>query len=225
MEKTPRFNRKPEALGKIRIQKRDIEIIKLLWEYRFLSSEQIQKLVDGSDQVKLRRLQKLYHHGYIDRPIGQIVFSNPLLGPQKMVYGLSDKGADLLSEVYDIDRGNITWQEKNKEVKEKYIQHTLMVSDFRACLTLALKGDPEAKLSWIKGDTSELRQEVTLTDETRKKRLIMVPDGFFRIEDPSGIMYFFLEADRSTMTNERFLTKRPPTKSRWVSEVKTESHL
>ncbi|RPJ74773.1 MAG: hypothetical protein EHM20_10045, partial [Alphaproteobacteria bacterium] len=164
-------------------------------------------LIEGSDQVILRRLQKLYHHGYLDRPISQIVFSNPLLGPKKMVYGLGDKGADLLSETYGIDRGNIAWQEKNREVSERYIQHTLMISDFRACLTLALNKKPEARLQWLNDDGSEIKQEVYFMEEGKRKRLPIIPDGFFQIEDPEGKMRFFLEADRSTMTNARFLNK------------------
>jgi len=209
MEKAPRFDRKPEAIGSLRIQARDLEIIGLVWEYRFLNSEQIQALVDGSDQVILRRLQKLYHHGYLDRPISQIVFSNPLFGPQKMVYGLGDKGADLLVEEYGRDRGKIVWREKNKEVKEQYIQHTLMISEFRACLTLALKDNPVVKeLLWLREDTKELKQDVYFLEEGRKRRLTIVPDGFFLIERPQGKKdAFFFEADRSTMTNARFLNK------------------
>ena len=172
-----------------------------------MSSEQIQFLIEGSNQVILRRLQKLYHHGYLDRPISQIVFSNPLLGPKKMVYGLGDKGADLLSETYGIDRGNIAWREKNREVSERYIQHTLMVSDFRACLTLSLKDNPETELHWLMGGDSEIKQEVRFREEGKEKRLPIIPDGFFQIEDPKGKMHFFLEADRSTMTNARFFNK------------------
>lgn len=207
MGKAPRFEKKPKAIGNIIIQKRDIEIIRLVWEYRFLSSEQIQALVEGSDQVKLRRLQKLYHHGYLDRPLSQIVFSNPLLGPKKMVYGLGDRGADLLAETYNMDRGKIKWNEKNKEVREQYIQHTLMVSEFRACLTLALKNNPGTELRWLMGDNQEMRHEVRFREDGKEKRLPIIPDGFFQIEDPGGKMYFFLEADRSTMTNARYYNK------------------
>lgn len=207
MVKAPRFEKKPKVIGNIIIQKRDIEIIKLVWEYRFLSSEQIQALVEGSDQVKLRRLQKLYHHGYLDRPFSQIVFSNPLLGPKKMVYGLGDRGADLLAEAYNIDRGKIKWDEKNKEVREQYIQHTLMVSEFRACLTLSLKNNPGTELRWLMGDNQEMRQEVRFKEDGKEKRLPIIPDGFFQIDDPGGKMYFFLEADRSTMTNARYYNK------------------
>jgi len=77
-----------------------------------------------------------------------------------MVYGLGDKGVDLLAEEHGLDRGGIVWQEKNKEVKERYIQHVLMVSNFRACLTLALSGSHEAELHWLRGESPKLRQEV-----------------------------------------------------------------
>lgn len=210
MAKAPRYTRRPEATGGIRISDRDMEIIRLAYEYRFLNSRQVQGLVKGSDQVILRRLQKLFHHGYLDRPVSQIVFSNPLMGHQNMVYGLGDKGADLLAVKLGIDRGNILWKEKNKEASERYIQHTLMISDFRACLTMALRDIPNTELLfWKRENTEELREkhQVIIKEAGRQKRLAVVPDGFFSMQDPGGITYFFVEADRSTMTNARFQNK------------------
>jgi len=209
LSKAPRYKRQPEALGGIRVSDRDAEIIKLVHDYRFMDSGQVQALVNGSDQVILRRLQKLFHHGYLDRPISQIIFSNPLMGHKNMVYGLGDRGADLLTEKFGIDRGNIIWKEKNKEVSQQYIQHTLMISNFRACLTLALRNTPEAKfVFWQRENPQELRDYIIVTDGGNKqKKLSIVPDGYFCIQDKGGKMYFFLEADRSTMTNARFLSK------------------
>jgi len=208
MTKAPRYTRRPKAVGGIRIQKRDVEIVKLVHDYRFMDSRQIQMLIDGSNQVILRRLQKLFHHGYLDRPVSQIIFSNPLMGHENMVYGLGDRGADLLAERLGIDRGKIIWKEKNKEVRERYIQHTLMISNFRACLTLALRATPEVKLLfWIRENPQELKEYVSFTENGKQRRMVIVPDGFFCIQDAGGRMYFFLEADRSTMTNTRFLNK------------------
>ncbi|MEM2915077.1 MAG: hypothetical protein QXH91_06745, partial [Candidatus Bathyarchaeia archaeon] len=45
IKKTPRFGKKPDSVGNIRLQERDIEIIKLVYDYRFLDSKQIQALV------------------------------------------------------------------------------------------------------------------------------------------------------------------------------------
>jgi len=75
------------------------------------------------------------------------------MGTQKMVYALGDKGADLLAEKFGIDRGKIKWNEKNKEVKDRHIQHTLMISNFRICLELALKNSPETNLYFGKKKT------------------------------------------------------------------------
>ena len=210
VKRAPRFKRMPEAAGGLRIQDRDIEIIRLVYEYRFLDSGRIQALIAGSDQVILRRLQKLFHHGYLDRPVSQIVFSNPLLGHENMVYGLGDKGADLLSEKLGIDRGNIIWKEKNKEVGERYIQHTLMISNFRTCLALALNDTPGARLLfWIRENTGKLREKdyVHFREDGKERRLPIVPDGVLGIEESRDEIYFCLEADRSTMTNARFLNK------------------
>ena len=209
-KKTPRFRRQPAGVGGLRIQKRDIEIIRLVHNYRFLDSKQIRALIDGSDQVILRRLQKLFHHGYLDRPVSQIIFSNPLLGHENMVYGLGDEGANLLADRSGIDRGKILWKEKNKEVGERYIQHTLMISNFRVCLTLALKSARRAKLLfWMRENSQKLRDKeyVYFKERGRQRRLPIVPDGFFGVQESADEMYFCLEADRSTMSNARFLNK------------------
>jgi len=61
----------------------------------FLRSWQIAALVGGSKQMVLRRLQLLFHHGYLERPRSQIEYYQPG-GSHAFVYGLSDRGAELL---------------------------------------------------------------------------------------------------------------------------------
>lgn len=205
-KRAPKFKRKPEEVGGLRLQKRDVDIIRLIYDYRFLNSQQIKTLVNSSERT-LRRLQKLFHHGFLDRPLSQIVCS--LNGAQKMVYALGDKGADLLAENFGIDRGKIKWKEKNEEVKDRHIQHTLMISDFRISLELALdKLVNTHLLFWKKENPKGLKDYVYIEDlQGREIRAPIVPDGFFGIEDPQGKMYWFVEADQSTMTNVRFLKK------------------
>jgi len=206
-KRTPRFKREPQQVGGLRLQERDIEIIKLVHDFRFLNSHQIELLVNTSEKAILRRLQKLFHHGFLDRPPAQIVY--PLKGTQKMVYALGDRGAELLAEKFGVDIAKIRWGEKNKEVKDRHIQHTLMISDFRVCLELALRNLPDANLLfWKRENPKELKDYVYIKDlRGGKVKASVVPDGFFGIQDPKGKMYFFLEADQSTMTNARFLKK------------------
>jgi len=205
-KKAPKFKRRPEEVGGLRLQERDIEIIRLVYDFRFLNSDQIKALINGSEQGILRRLQKLFHHGFLDRPPSQILY--PLAGPQKMVYALGDRGASLLAEKYGVDIAKIKWNEKNKEVKDRHIQHTLMISNFRTCLELALSKIPDTHLLfWQRENPKELKDYVYIEDYGREIKAPIVPDGFFGIQDLKGKMFFFLEADQSTMTNARFLKK------------------
>jgi hypothetical protein len=103
----PRYKRALREKPSLTIQPRDLEIIKLVYDYRFLNSDQIKYLVAGSGQVILRRLQKLFHHGFLDRPLQQ--FSYP--GNQKMIYALGNSGATILASEYGMDRG-VPFQKK-----------------------------------------------------------------------------------------------------------------
>lgn len=226
VKKTPRFGKEPESVGGIRIQPRDIEIIRLAYEYRLLDSKQIQALLDSSNQGILRRLKKLHHHDYLDRPKSQFALAEPLSGGINLVYALGDKGADLLAEKFGIDRGKIKWKKKNEKVKERHIKHTLMISDFRTCLSVALKNVPETELLfWTRENPQELKDYVRFKERGirgRQRRLTVVPDGFFAIQDPGDPeyqMHFFLEADRSTMTNTRFKNKM---RAYWLMWYQTE---
>ncbi|MBA7491803.1 hypothetical protein ES702_02351 [subsurface metagenome] len=212
-KRAPKFKRKPEEAGGLRFQERDTKIVSLVHDFRFLNSDQIKILVDGSEQGISRRLQKLFHHGFLDRPPSQINYL--LTGTQKMVYALGNKGADLLAEKFGVDRGKIKWNEKNREAKDRHIQHTLMISNFRVCLERALDTLPDTHLLfWQKENRKELKDYAYIKDsQGREWKIAIVPDGFFGIEDPKGKMYFFLEADRSTMTNARFLRK---TRAYWT---------
>jgi hypothetical protein len=210
LTRAPKFIRDPQKVGKLELQERDVKILILVYSYRFLNSEQIKILVDGSDRVILTRLQKLFHHGYLDRPSSQMSYN--FNTSQHIIYALGDKGADLLADLSGFDRGKIKWKEKNKEVKERHINHTLMISNFRICLEKSLsKPNSSVKmLFWRNESTKDLKDYVYIRDYRsggHKTRKPIVPDSFFSIEDSKGKMYFFLEADQSTMTNTRFLNK------------------
>lgn len=198
---TPRLKKKPESVSlRLPLQDRDIKIIKYVYDYRFLTSQQINLLVPGSNQVILRRLQKLFHKGFLDR------LETSLHEP--MIYALGNNGADILATYFDLDRGKIDWTSKNREAQTPYKKHTLMIADFRINIELALKNKPNAKISnWI--PEGDFKEDVYIKHEDSRKpmRIPVVPDSSFVIEDNGDELYFFLEADRSTMTNQRFLRK------------------
>ncbi|MFH0931212.1 MAG: replication-relaxation family protein, partial [Candidatus Zixiibacteriota bacterium] len=195
-----KYKREKNAFSGMQIQRRDLEILKSLAGYRFLNTPQIIALHPGGERNIQRRLQKLFHEGFIDRPPRQLSYLKP---QGYMIYGIGNRGVDLLSENFpDLKRTKVDWQTKNKEVKQRYIDHTLMISNFRVVLNLALRNEKHTRLvSWQQG--RDLRDYVRIDD----RRIALVPDAFFTLEDSEDKMYFFLEADRSTMTRGRFLRK------------------
>ena len=211
----PRYRRSASKKPKLILQPRDIEIVKLVYNYRLLDSVLIRVLVSGSDRVLLSRLQKLYHNGYLDR------IKRDMHKP--IVYALGNQGADLLFEVEKIQRGTVNWRKKNQKIKDYYTEHTLQVSRFRAVLELALRNHSNYKLThWVA--ENEIKKEVMLDNlEYGRSRATVIPDGFFTVKRSDGKeAYFFLEADRSTMTGRRFLRKMMAYWQFWNDKRHTE---
>jgi predicted transcriptional regulator len=211
----PRFRRVPT--GNLCLQKRDLEILKYIYEHRFLTSDHIAALVPAGQQGIRRRLYKLFHAGYLDRPREQV---RPFRkGNYPYVYGLSRKGFDQLPEKIKSRTKGYGWTGKNREAKQRYIDHTLLVSHFMVALELACRKrgyvaliqphklmpknlEPEryrpGSLLWTVDITRKYKGRL------RQYRLSAVPDKIFGLYYLNDRMQWrfdicFLEADRSTM--------------------------
>ena len=208
--KRKRFKRKIPYNPQLILQPRDQELLRAVYEYRFVHSDHILALVPGfeaSQQVSLcRRLNKLYRNGYLDRPPQQLAHYK---ANEKIAYALGDRGADALAQHYGIDRGKISWRKKNMETGDLHIKHALMVSNFRVAMTLAIEKLPEVNLLfWKLSLVKELLDHISVEGEP--KPISINPDSFFGLfngkkEKPK--LFYFLEMDRSSMTHDRFLKK------------------
>jgi hypothetical protein len=208
----PRFKRVP--VENIQLTERDIDILRHVHKHRFLRSTHLARLVGGSQQTLVRRLQLLYHHQYLDRPHEQIQFYT-YAGSRPMVYGLGNKGADLLAERFQIPRGRIDWTAKNKAVGPVFLEHTLLTADFMVALELACREHGKVRIisfGEILRQAPEATQRrknpygwhVRVTYGHEAHTLGVIPDkifGLHRLDRPEGKnkAYFFLEADRATM--------------------------
>jgi hypothetical protein len=205
-QRLQRFVRQRFQKPALVLQPRDLEIIKLVAQHRVISSDDLQLLVAGSNQVLLRRLQKLFHHGYLDRPRSQRQPGN--VG--RMVYALGQKGADLLTTETG-ERPSVDWSEKNRQLGAAYLEHALMASRFQAALRCALQAHGGVVLEhWLADGV--IRESVSFEDDRETGRVPVAPDAFFGLRllnEPEGRnrIYAFLEADRGTMTTKRFLVK------------------
>jgi hypothetical protein len=184
-------------------QERDRAIVQLVADYGIVSSEIVRALIPGSDQAILRRLQCLYHAGYLDRPRHQ-----HHIGNSPMIYALGAKGAEAPG-IRHGHRGR-DWSEKNRRMQVGYLEHQLMISRFRAVLVLAGKQKDVEVESWRQG--TEIWDSVEVDRGEHSERIPVAPDAAFTLrllDEPEGKnrIHCFLEADRSTMTAKRFFRK------------------
>jgi len=196
------FHRLQENLPPLEITKRDLRILELVGDYRFLNTEQIHALVGGSKHNVTERLSRLFHHAYLDRPSHQRELRSE--GYRVMVYALAPKGAQLLAHrVGEAANAPRRLAASNRAAKRFYMAHTLMVSQFRACLALACRARPDVQLrEWRVPDRPLARVMIG------RNAVAVIPDAQFILQAHDGqVAYFFLEADRGTMSHRRFLAK------------------
>ena len=198
-----RFKRSPAATP-FQLTERDREIIRQVNRHRFLRSPQIIGLVGGSAQQILRRLQRLYHAGYLARPKAQLEYFRTG-GSHHMVYGLGNKGASFINGE-GRDSAYPRSSEKNQGIGRVFLNHALMVSDVMVEIELACRESGRVRLLW----GNELPVSGTLPRPFRwrvklkngRKRGV-IPDRVFALESMGQNVvnqraFFFLEADRGT---------------------------
>ncbi|MBK8025151.1 MAG: replication-relaxation family protein [Chloroflexi bacterium] len=77
----------------IRLTERDLDIIQAVYDYRVLTTQQLQTLFFPSAHTAYARLSALYHHGFLERKfLG--VYSDKMNTP--ILYVLDKRGAELL---------------------------------------------------------------------------------------------------------------------------------
>jgi len=211
----PRYKRGVAAA--IRITERDVEIVRAIAKHHFLSSKHISLLVDGSDQQLRRRLQLLFHHGFLERPRAQLEYFGRS-GSQPMIYGLGNRGARLLAEHESLPYDKIDWSYKNSKVRREFLEHTLGIAEVMIAFELACRQEPAFTFidqkqilkeapEVTRNKRNPLRFEASAKINNKRERLALVPDQVFSLEYKTdrGVerANFFLELDRGTMPVER----------------------
>ena len=192
----------------MRLTERDREILKHVHRHRFLRSAHLVALVTGSRQQTLRRLQLLYHHGFLERPRCQIDYYHRA-GSRPMVYGLGNKGAGLLKREQALPFHRLDWPHKNR-VERFFLEHALLVADFMVLLETACRNRRDIRL--LTEDDLQLRDEAVAPRNPFRWRVSIpgaskcgvIPDRVFGLESSNGSRsWYLLEADRATMPVRR----------------------
>jgi DNA-binding Lrp family transcriptional regulator len=177
---------------------RDGEILKCLQRHRFLRSDHIVALSDGSRQQVLRRLQRLFHHGYLERPRCQIDYYQS--GSRRIAYGLGNKGAAWLKRELSLQFRQLDWKQKSR-VGRLFLEHALLVSDIMVAVELACRNRKDIQL--LSEDDLQIvnRREPFQwkVDIGQRQKCGVIPDRVFGLEANGKQCWYFLEADRDTM--------------------------
>lgn len=202
-----RFERCP-SIPHIQITERDIDILAHLNRHRLLRSCDISDLIAGSRQQVLRRLQLLFHHGYIDRPRSQIEYFH-CGGSRPLVYALNSRGIGLLRQ-RELPHSSSTFPSRN--LSPLFFQHAVQKSEIMVALELACRRDPRIRFipsrdlfTESRGKRSPFEWRVKIDNKTE---LGVIPDDVFALEysndnEQKHRALFFVESDRSTMPIER----------------------
>ena len=210
-QRLPRFRRTREHIRAFQLTTRDLDIIREVARHRFLSSPQITALVEGAPAQILRRLQCLFHAGYLDRPRCQLDYYHAG-GSRAMVYGLGSKGAGVLRQKLDLPFSRMDWDTKNRRVRRIFLEHSLMTAEIMIAFELACRAS-EARVKFILPE--DVSRSPAASPSKRQpwhqwrtnldgKPQTLIPDGVFVLEyaaEPEGKnrRLCFVEADRGTM--------------------------
>jgi DNA-binding Lrp family transcriptional regulator len=193
----PRFTRS-EKIASVRLTERDGQILQCIYRHRFLRSNQIVALVGGSQQQTIRRLQRLFHHGYLERPSCQIDYYKS--GSRRIAHGLGNRGANWLKRELSLPFHTFDWGAKNR-VGKIFLEHALMVSDFMVGLELACRRRSDVRL--LSEEDLNLpksrRPFQWRVEVNRRLSCTVIPDHVFGLENDGKRCWYFLEADRATM--------------------------
>ena len=171
--------------GRLKIEPRDIQILKTLLNYRFLTTSQIQRNFFSSKSFADRRLRNLYDHGILERIIRPVT-----QGKAELLYAIGSEGARQLSLHLGIPRDKLGWSRKGNMVRPEFIQHQLDLNTLRLAIEEVTKKSPGYML---------LEWESNLKIIVKRGRNL-IPDAYFALATPKGNAFFFLELDRATET-------------------------
>ncbi|MDR3457119.1 MAG: replication-relaxation family protein [Verrucomicrobiae bacterium] len=198
MPRLPRFKRSPD-IPAFQLTDRDREILQHVHRHRFLRSDHLVALTTGSPQQVLRRLQRLYHHGYLERPRSQIDYYHKS-GSRRIAYGLGNKGAAWLKRKLSLPFHQLDWKRKN-HVGRVFLEHALLVSDIMVAVELACRNRNDVRLLTTDDLHLSKRREPFQWNVNigQRHRCGVIPDKIFGFEIQGERCWYFLEADRATM--------------------------
>lgn len=175
------------------LQPRDTEILKAVYEYRFLTGEQIRNLCGFNCRKRTNnRLRKLFDNGFLSRRLFVSHFERQILyflGPEAIETIVSKTGLDPL----EVRRKRL----KALKTRDSFLGHFLSINNFRYSLEVCSRKNPQLK-------TEAWKYKPALFSEEEAR---IYPDAYFRLRYSEKTQPFFLEIDRSVESRKRIRKK------------------
>jgi hypothetical protein len=157
----------------------------------------------GKDTRCRKRLQRLYHHGYLWRDEQPTKLSQ---GRAPLVYRLDSKGAALLAELWSLELRDLGWDRRENTVSTPYLTHLLKTNEVRVAIVGAANTRGFRIEEWLDDATlrkAQNKDHVTITGpKGGKQKAAIVPDGYFHLDTGDHDYHHFLEIDLATVTGQ-----------------------
>jgi hypothetical protein len=182
----------------MRLEERDMQVLEALAMHRFLSGEQLHRLLFqcGGSMVR-RRLRALFDHGFLDRVA---ILGQPSAGIPPFLYVLGKCGQAVLTE-----QGTACSLETLSAVRLPQVRHRFLLNDFYITLVEATRGTSSTIERWQAEEALLLHRDEgrgsaqQITDARLGKPAPFLPDAFFELHVGNRESYaFFVEIDLAT---------------------------
>ena len=105
-------NRRAERPPPMQLTERDVRILRLVADFRYMTRDQVEKLEFSPTTVSYckRRLSLLFHNGYLER---RFLPLREAFGAARAYYVLDKRGVDVLVTVLALTRQELDWRPRD----------------------------------------------------------------------------------------------------------------
>ena len=186
----PRFRQVKDALP-LKLMERDRKILHCLGQFSILDSGQLCRIAEGSPQGTRRRLQRLFHQGYVLRHRQPDGYNHP------MAYSIARKGARASGGTYVPNVHGRSYS---------HLRHQSLVSEIRILLVEHAKGRGQVLFGQEAFPVSVKPVKAfhaTVHSQGRSLRIPIIPDLIAKLNFAGTMLTLLIEADRGTMPVRR----------------------
>lgn len=196
-------HKRSKSANNMVLQKRDIEILKAVFQFRYLTRSQIQQLFDMKSVTRVNiRLRKLFDNKFLDR-----YYRPTIVGSSETIYTIGISSCDIIAESLGVTNEEVKRRRRlDQTSRSKFLEHNLKVNDFRISLIYELYANSEFELKkWQDARDCEIKFKYRRTG--RETITSIKPDGYFEFQYQNKLYSFFLELDLSTSSHTKLKEK------------------